>query len=95
MFQTEVDFGSTPLTQKLFTVTDTNASAVQWTYPIRIMAQVSYETPTAKTVDEVQCDTLIANAGLLSDGSIYFLVTSLTGPVTGKYKINYIVGYQP
>lgn len=100
IYQTEVDFGSTPTTQKLFTVTDARATSANapsgdfFNPNILIMAQVCYVAPTGKSVDEIQNDCgMVVNAGFNVDTSLYFLVTSLNGPVIGKFKINYLIGY--
>lgn len=82
--QAEVDFGSVrTLSQKLFTVTDADAKEGKLVIPV-----IAYEAPTGKSLDEVEMDSFEVK-GRAQNGLVDLLVTSLTGRVTGAFKINY------
>ncbi len=86
--QVEVDFGDLNyVTQKTFTVTDVNVTATS-----KITAQLAYDQPTAKDLDEVEMDDLIILCGQCAIGSFSMVITSLTGSLYGKFKINYMIG---
>ena len=84
--QTEVDFGAAALWEKEFTITDVDVSATS-----QLIAQVAYEAPTGKDLDELEFDTLDL---LCTPGSGQFTLRALgnPGPVGGKFKVNYLVG---
>lgn len=84
--QTEVDFGSTPVYFKEFTVTDTDVSASS-----QIVAQLSYEAPTSKSLDEVEFEQFIFKCKPAA-GSFVLRVESINGRVRDKFKVNYAVG---
>jgi hypothetical protein len=86
--QTEVDFGDlTYVTEKTFTVVDANVTATS-----KITAQLAYEAPTNKQLDEVEMDDLVILCGQCATGSFSMVITSLTGSLYGKFKINYMIG---
>lgn len=86
--QTEVDFGnSNYVTEKTFTVIDANVTATS-----KITAQLAYDAPTDKDLDEVEMDDLVILCGQCTTGSFSMIVTSLTGSLHGKFKINYMIG---
>lgn len=86
MKQVEVYFSPIPdSNQQEFTIdfTDTKAGDL-------VMAQVAYEAPTGKDLDELEMDEFEVKARA-EDGKVILLVTSLTGNVHDNFKINYWV----
>jgi hypothetical protein len=83
--QTEIDFGSTPVSEASFAVADEDVTVYS-----RISAFVSYDTPTGKDQDELEMDHLevICTGG---DKQVTMYVRGLTGYVADKFKINYLV----
>lgn len=81
---TEVDFGSTPIEEKSFTITDTNATTSH-----KVIAQIAYLAPTGKDLDEVEMDSFTLR-GVSNAGSVTIFITCLTGLVIDKFKITYI-----
>jgi len=87
MKQTEVDFGSTPLASQSFAVTDTDIDTNS-----HITAQLAYEAPTGKDLDEVEMDMLHI-IGAPAAGSMTLFIQSVDGSyLADKFKINYIIG---
>lgn len=84
--QTELDFGTTPVTWKTFTVSDavvTSASV--------ITGVLAYVAPTGKSIDELEFDSFVL-AFAPSTGTFTVAARSLLGPVVGKFKFNYHCG---
>lgn len=85
--QTEIDFGTTPVSEESFTVIDVTVSASS-----QIIAQIAYEAPTGKDLDEIEMDDIQLrcqpDVGLFTiyaraaDGSY----------LADKFKVNYLVG---
>jgi hypothetical protein len=85
--QTEVDFGSTPLSEKLFTITDAAATTSS-----KITCSLAYDAPTSKDLDELDMDNIIVRAGNSATGSFSLYVTTADGSyLADKFKINYII----
>lgn len=85
--QTEIDFGATPLAESTFTIIDANVSPSSL-----ITAQLAYEAPTGKDLDELEMDQLYMIAGPDS-GQFSLFVRTLDGSyLAGAFKINYFVG---
>ena len=84
--QTEIDFGTTPVADSSFTITDADVAATD-----QIVAQVAYEAPTGKDLDEIEMDTLSLRCGA-GAGQFTLFATGMDGYVADKFKINYIVG---
>lgn len=84
--QTEVDFGTTPVSSKTFTVADDEVTVYS-----RIFAQVAYEAPTGKDLDEVELDLIILICAP-GDKVITIHAKALEGYVADKFKINYLIG---
>ena len=82
--QVEVDFGTEPITQKTFTVTDTAALSTH-----RVIAGQAYAAPTGKDVVDNEWDALAVIGGVITDGTVTLTVHSLLGPVVGAFKVNY------
>ncbi len=84
--QTEVDFGATPVSEALFTVTDASVSATS-----KLTGTVAYEAPTGKDLDELDMDGLDLKFGPGS-GQFTVYVRGMDGYIADKFKLNYIVG---
>jgi hypothetical protein len=85
--QTEVDFGTTPLAEQTFTITDAAA-----TIGSKIMATVAYDAPTGKDLDEIDMDDLVIKCGNATSGFFNMFIKSNDGSyLADKFKINYII----
>ena len=85
--RTEIDFGTTPVLQKTFTITDAGVSAASF-----IMAQLAYVAPTGKSLDELEFDSFDFRAAP-GTGNFTLHARALEGSVAGNFKINYL--YNP
>ena len=84
--QTEIDFGTTPLSEQVFTITDGAASATS-----KIICSLAYDAPTGKDLDELDMDNIILKAGNAAIGSFSLYVTTADGSyLADKFKINYL-----
>lgn len=82
----EIDFGTTPVADGIFVITDQDMSIGE-----RLTAQVAYEAPTDKDLDEVEMDDLILRA-VPGNGQLTIYAHAADGSyLAGKYKINYSV----
>ena len=85
--QTEVDFGVIPVADGTFTITDASVLVTS-----QLLAQVSYEAPTGKDVDEIEMDDLQIRCQPAA-GSFNMYIKSADGSyLADKFKINYLVG---
>lgn len=85
--QTEVDFGTTPLAEKTFSITDAGAIVGS-----KITATVAYDAPTGKDLDEIEMDDLIIKCGNATAGFFDMLIRAVDGSyLSDKFKINYII----
>lgn len=84
--QTEIDFGSTPVSEASFTITDADVVSTH-----QILASVAYEAPTSKDLDELDMDGLDLKCGAGS-GQFTLYARGLDGYIADKFKINYILG---
>ena len=84
MFQTTIDFGSTPIQESGFLVT--NAFVTPSSI---LMAQVAYDTTSSKDLDEMEMDGLDLKLGQVNFGGFTIYARGLDGPVHGEFKINY------
>lgn len=82
--QTEVDFGSTPVSEALFTITEATATATS-----KIIGSVAYAAPTGKDLDELEMDSLELKFGPKGVGEFYIYARGMDGYVADKFKINY------
>ncbi len=82
---TEVDFGTANVVEATFTITDASVTASSV-----ILAQVAYVAPTGKDLDEVTMDNfdIIITPGA---GQFTARMSCLSGTVTGKFKLHYMV----
>lgn len=85
--QTEIDFGSTPVADTSFTISDSdvNSSSI-------IKAWISYDAPTGKDLDEIEMDTIDLNCGQAGSGSFTLFAKPKDGYVADKFKVNYSIG---
>lgn len=84
MNQVEVDFGATPINEKKFTVIDPNIVSTS-----KIIAQVAYEAPTGKDLDEVEMDDLQIRCGAGTGQFDMFIRDARMSNLYGNFKINY------
>jgi hypothetical protein len=84
MFQTEIDFGNTPIQQSGFSIFNASVSSSSI-----LIGGVAYSAPTSKDLDELEMDQLDLKFGEATAGGFTIYATSLSGPVHGKFKINY------
>lgn len=82
--QTEVNMGTVPTQSKTFTVVDSSITSTAY-----IIANHSGDAATGKAEDENEMDVLVCRAAAGS-GQFTLYVDSLTGPVVGNFKINYV-----
>lgn len=84
--QTEIDFGSTPVYEKSFTVTDANVGVGS-----KLIGGIAYVAPTGRDLDEVEMEPFNVRFAP-GDGSFTVWAQALEGPVVDKYKLNYQIG---
>jgi hypothetical protein len=84
--QTEIDFGTTPISEASFTITDADVSLSS-----QLIGLVAYEAPTGKDLDELEMDGLdLKFAPGVGQFTIY--ARGLDGYIADKFKINYLIG---
>jgi hypothetical protein len=81
----EIDFGSTPVKGKKFTIVD--ASVIATT---NVIASQSGLAATGRQADENEMDALICRV-TPGTGQFTLYVEAYPGPVSGKYKIQYML----
>lgn len=84
--QTEIDFGTVPVSEKEFTISDVDVLITS-----QIMGNVAYEAPTGKELDELEMDSIDLKFAPGS-GSLTIYAKGLEGYLEGKFKINYLIG---
>ena len=85
--QTEVDFGSTPVSESVFTIAYTGATSAS-----KIIATLAYDAPTSKDLDELEMDNLIIKAGNAGTDTFQLYITTSDGSLLAdKFKINYSI----
>jgi hypothetical protein len=84
--QTEIDFGTTPVSEASFVIADVDVTAGS-----QLIGSVAYEAPTGKDLDELEMDGLDLKFAPGS-GSFTLYVRGMDGYVADKFKINYLVG---
>lgn len=83
--EVEIDFGSNPVSEASFVITDAECS----TDSLIIIAE-SGNPGTGKDADEPQLDVIVYK-GVSGFGQFTVYGTCLTGVVSGKFKINYLL----
>jgi hypothetical protein len=85
--QVEIDFGTTPLSEKIFTITDAAATTTS-----KIICSLAYDSPTGKDLDELDMDDIILKVGSSTAGSFtLYVMTSDGSYLADKFKINYLI----
>jgi hypothetical protein len=82
---TEIDFGSTPVMEATFTITD--ADIVSTSY---IIGDIAYVAPTGKDLDELEFDSFDFRF-VAGTGQCTLYAKALEGLVADKFKINYVI----
>jgi hypothetical protein len=83
--EVELDFGSSPVWNKQFTITDASIGATS-----KVIVVPSGNAPTGLQSDELEMD-LIGYGAKAAAGSATVYAAAVTGPVTGKRKVFYSV----
>lgn len=85
--QIEIDFGSTPIYEQIFTITDIDVIPSS-----TIIANMAYRAPTGKEIDECEMDELDIKCGPTISGQFSMLIRSKDGSyLHDKFFINYII----
>jgi hypothetical protein len=79
----EVDFGSSPTRTKTFTVVDAGITASS-----KLIITQSGHAATGRQADENEMDPILFS-GTPGSGQFILIANALTGPVAGKYRVNY------
>ncbi len=84
--QTEIDFGTTPVAEASFTISDGDVTVYS-----RLSGAISYEAATGKDQDENDMDAidLLFAPG---DKSFTLYAKGRDGYVADKFKVNYLIG---
>ncbi len=84
--QTEIDFGTTPVSEASFLITDADVLVGS-----QLIGNVAYEAPTGKDLDELEMDGLDLKFAP-GAGQFTLYARGLDGYVADRFKINYLVG---
>jgi len=84
--QTEIDFGVIPVSEKEFTITDSDVLVTS-----QITGTIAYEAPTGKELDELEMDSIDLKFAPGS-GQFKIYAKGLEGYLHDKFKINYLIG---
>ncbi len=88
--QIEIDFGTgLYINYKKFIISDNDINKGDI-----IIANIAYDAPTNKSLDEIEMDPIICTAGTTNNGSFNLLVKGLEGSLRNKFKINYIISWR-
>lgn len=82
----EVDFGTTPVGEATFTVIDSSVTAGS-----HIIAQVAWEAPTSKDLDEMEMDDILLRCAPDAGQFTIFARATDRSYLHDKFKINYVV----
>ncbi len=84
--QTEIDFGTTPVSEASFLITDADVLVGS-----QLIGSVAYEAPTGKELDELEMDGLdLKFAPGVGQFTLY--AGGLDGYIADKFKVNYLIG---
>jgi hypothetical protein len=86
MTEVEIDFGSSPTRTKTFTITDAAVNTGS-----KLIITQSGHAATGRQADENEMDPILFS-GTPASGQFILIANALTGPVAGKYRVNYTVG---
>jgi hypothetical protein len=81
-----VNFGTLPVRTKTFIITDSNVSPTSHL----IISQSGTAAPGRQS-DENEMDPILFS-GTPGSGQFILIANALTGPITGKYNVNYVIG---
>ncbi len=84
--QTEIDFGTTPIAEQSFLITDADVLVNS-----QLIGNVAYEAPTGKDLDELEMDGIDLKFAPGS-GQFTLYARGLDGYIADKFKINYLIG---
>lgn len=84
--QVEIDFGSLPVSEGLFTITDADVSPTS-----QITGNIAYEAPTGKDLDEITMDVIDLKFGP-GNGQFTIYAVGRDGYLHDKFKVNYTIG---
>lgn len=82
-----VDCGATGVWAAEFTITDAAVTAAS-----KIMAEVTALATADNDADEIEMSGVMAVSGTISNGSFLLFLLAGDGPISGQFKINYLVG---
>lgn len=85
--EVELDFGATPTYVKSFTITDPDILLGS-----KVIMTQSDQPGTGQTTDAPDMDCIVCRCKPAGVGSLYIFASTREGPVTGKFKFNYIIG---
>lgn len=84
--QTEIDFGSVPVSEASFIIIDADVIASS-----QLIGNIAYEAPTGKELDEVEMDAIdLKFAPGVGQFTLY--ATGIDGYLADKFKVNYLIG---
>lgn len=83
--ETEIDFGTTPVWSKTFTITDAAVSGTSKVVPVP-----SGSVATGRVGNDLEWDNLLLGA-LAGTGNFLLTALAIPGPIVGKRKIHYQV----
>ena len=83
IYQAEIDFGSTPVEEASFAVTDAAITA-----SMKVIGGMAYVAPAGRDLDEVEMEPFNCRF-VAGTGNFTILVQAIEGPVEGKYKLDY------
>jgi hypothetical protein len=86
MAEAEIDFGAAALRSRKFTITDAAVTAAS-----RLVVTQSGKAATGRSADENEWDQLHLRA-VPAAGSFTLHAACLTGRVSGKFKVSYLIG---
>jgi hypothetical protein len=91
MKQVELDFGSLPLSSSSFIISDTSITATSL-----VTAQVAYDAPTGKELDEIEMDEFSIKCGQNNAGVGFSMFMNATDGslLAGTFLVNYTVVYE-
>lgn len=85
--QTEVDFGAVPVPDATFTVIDVDVAPTS-----HLIAQVAWEAPTGKDIDEIEMDDLQIRCKPASGSFDMFIRAADGSYLADKFLVNYLIG---
>lgn len=85
--QIVIDFGSELYqTYKIFTIEDSDVLTSSF-----VKAEISYDTPPNKQLDDIEMDNITVHSGQIELGSFQVIVRGLEGSLHDKFLLNYTI----